>query len=183
MTPTAARVSTYRAGLILPRFANLYPRNEKENLWNSKRRPGRDLASDRDHELAARSTLSQLPDGVRGPVKRKSAIDDGLHLARLHELAHGDKVVGGFFGDKRTQILSGEEREQRRPEDLTVKPSEDGTAAFAAHDDKRSLRRERLAKHRQRPATAGVEDDVVSLATLREILPRVVDDVVGADRA
>ena len=78
--------------------------------------------------------------------------------------------------------LAHEHRLQRRAEDLALEAAEPPSAPFASDDHERPLRCEGAPQVRQRAVSTRVEDQVVRFRAVCEVLARVVDDMVGADR-
>ena len=105
----------------------------------------------------------------------------GVELAGLGELAERAQVRAVLGGDERAELLGHERGEQRRA-DLPVAAAEPPPAGLAAGDDERPARREGAAQARQGRVAADVDDRVVAAAARGEVLARVVDDVVGAER-
>ena len=65
---------------------------------------------------------------------------------------------------------------------LALEASGPPSAAFAADDHERPARGEGAPQVRQRTPARGVQDQVVAARPVGEVLARVVDDVVGAER-
>ena len=63
------------------------------------------------------------------------------------------------------------------------RPDSGPLTAFATGDDERPGGGERSPEPRRAAVAADVEDQVIALAAVGEVLPGVVDDLVGADRA
>ena len=78
------------------------------------------------------------------------------------------------------QPLGHHRREHERPE---LPPDSGPLAAFAASDDERPVGSECPPQPRQAAVPADVQDQVIVLAAVGKVLPGVVDDLVGADRA
>ena len=85
-----------------------------------------------------------------------------------------------FLVDEHSESL-GHQRRQRQRAELAAHAGP--LPAFAAHDYEGSLGSQSPPEPRQTAVPTGVEDQVVAPGAVGEVLPGVVDDVVGADRA
>src|SRR5438034_4967696 len=73
-------------------------------------------SSDGHDDLAARATLSQVPDGLCNLAQRECSVDNRLDRACLQELAQYLQVIFARGRDQRTQPLTHEQQEQLFPE-------------------------------------------------------------------
>src|SRR5207253_107659 len=71
---------------------------------------------DGDDDLAARTTLSQVPDGPCNLAQHECSVDNRLERACLQELAQHLQVIFARDCDQRTQLLTHEQRQHLCPE-------------------------------------------------------------------
>src|SRR5215207_3707799 len=109
-------------------------------------------------------------------------VDDRRELPGLDEPSHGEQLLPVLPGWERAEPLRDERIGDDRPADAGNRPEHvAGRAAPVEHEG--ALRGERPAEPSERKAAHVVEDHVVLRPPVGEVLPRVVDDVRGTDRA
>ena len=111
--------------------------------------------------------------------QRVGAVDDRCDLAGFHESLERDQVVvvlrlDGWFG-----LLAHEHGREHRPHGA----AELAVGVPAAVRDQSPAWRERAPGPCHRMVPDVVEDQVITFRAAGEVLARVVDDVVGTDRA
>src|SRR5438309_1853462 len=117
------------------------------------------------------------PHGLRRLLEGVAPVDARGHVAGLDEVGQPLEVSGARLRRERGQPLT-HERRQKECAHLAAHAGQPA-ARFAADDDERALWREGAPKPRKCRVPADIEDQVVPMDSLGEVLPRVVDDVVG----
>ena len=103
----------------------------------------------------------------------------GVTLPGFDEVLERDQVVAVLRLDGRGRLLAHDHRGEHRPDGAT----ELAVGVPAAVRDQRPSRDQCAPRLGHRVVAHVVEDQVVARAFLGEVLPRVVDDVVGTERA
>src|SRR5581483_3618274 len=138
-------------------------------------------ASDGDDDLAACAAVSEVADRLRYLFERERPVDDGPDRAGFEKLPQFLQVLPTFLRDEETELLPDERRECGGAQ-LTA-DAEPVACVLSADDHQRPPRCQRPPELGKRAVTSDVENDVVAVATVSEILSRVIDHVVGTNRA
>src|SRR5262249_33779608 len=123
----------------------------------------------------------ELPDRVCGSRKGIRGADDRCHLSLFHHRRERLEVFAAFLRVQGPKLLLRPDRQERRAQ-LAAEAARPAVPTLASDDHERARRRERSPKLRYRTPARGVDDEIPGPRSVREILPRVVDHVVGADR-
>jgi hypothetical protein len=127
--------------------------------------------------------IAYVLDGVGGLGQIKGAIDDWIDRTYSNELGKCGKIVGIDLRHEKDQFVADE-----RFKDESTDHAADYTGDrdfFTEHSgtDVRSIRDERAAVIGYRAVADEVEDNIVGFARAGEILERVIDHTVRAERA
>ena len=76
--------------------------------WKSARRRSKRLLSDRDDYFPSSAACFQVSDRLWDLFQAVTAIDDGSHLSRLHEIAENGQIVSVHSGQKENKFLADE---------------------------------------------------------------------------
>ena len=134
---------------------------------------------DRDDDGPARVSGCDTIDRARRLLQRIGPVDHRGDRPGLDEVLQGDEVVVVLRLDGRTGLPLHEQRDEHRPDGA----AELAVGVPATVRDQGPARGQRPPRPRHRQVAHVVEDQVIARATGGEVLPRVVDDVVGPDRA
>src|SRR5437773_5313036 len=135
----------------------------------------------RDDDLAARLARADVADRLHSLAERIGPIDGGPELALLEELLEDDEVGESRLRDEEDDPLLQDPRAHEGGTDA----GEDGHPSALVRSDEQEdpVRHEDASHVGDRAVPGDVEDRVVAPAALREVLFRVVDDLIGAERA
>ena len=137
-----------------------------------------------DDDLAARVPLSEVRERVghlRQPVV--PPVDRRPHPPRLEELAEVDQVVLVRLREEHRHVSAPERRSHSHRDEAPDREACETVALRAPDLDHRRLRLEHARELGPAAAARDVEQDVVAPVSPREVLSRVVDDVIRAERA
>ena len=153
-------------------------------MW--ARRPSRRLAGPcafvrNDHDFPSSVPFFQVADRSRGLAQRITPIDDGRHLAGLHEPGQESQVLLVQVREKHDELLAHEWRQHERL-DRTIH-RRDPVPLRSSDDDHGAAGSQNPPQRKQRVIADIVQDQVITLAALGEILLRVIDDVIRPDGA
>jgi len=146
------------------------------SLWLPRCKSGAAVTGDGQDDVACLLPCLDVPRRLDHLLQRVDPIDDGAVLARLDELLEDEEIRLCVARDAHDHSLVadpvGQERQERR---MQHEPR--------VRFDKESIGFERPAAAPEGGLAHGVEDDVIRLAAPDELLARVVDHPVRAERA
>src|SRR5215211_1607413 len=167
-----------------PRSAPRQPRALR-SCWRGWRWPSGSherVASHRDDELALGVSFPEVPESVGDLGQLVAPVDDRCHLPGLEQLSQEGKVRPVELRDEEDDLPAASNCRQAQLDDVAEGPEE--TAALRrSDDDEGRLRLEHPPALPPRSAPRDVEQQVVAPVAPGEVLTRVVDDVIGAERS
>ena len=134
-----------------------------------------------DHDLASSVPFFHVADRGRGLAQRITPIDDGRHLAGLHEPGQESQVLLFQVREKPEELLAHEWRQHERLDQTIHGP--DPVTLRSSNDDHGASGSQNPPQRKQRVIADIVQDQVITLAALGEIFLRVVNDVIRPDGA
>jgi membrane associated rhomboid family serine protease len=138
------------------------------------------ILGDVDHHLSSRAPGLNVTDRVGHLAEPVAPVDDWRQLAGLHEIAQDEEVRRIRLRQQDDELLVDEHGQQRRPDESEQRP-EPGIVLGASDEDVDALGRQGPPDVTQRVIAHRVEDHVVAPPAAREVLARVVDDVIRAE--
>src|SRR5918996_2276486 len=129
-------------------------------------------------DLPACMPLLDVSDGVWYGAQGVVAVDDWGQLFPREKLSEKGQVLLGRLGDRRTELLAPENGKERAPNQALahLRPV---TTCHQVH----AVGREGATVIPDRAESVDREDHVIMFPALGEVLPLVVDDAVGTQRA
>src|SRR4029450_6533299 len=155
---------------------------EIEDRTPASMSPASVRASDRDDDLAASVAFRQVSDRIRSLDQRIRPVDHRRDLARLDERLEGLEVLLLHYRVQPAQLLTHEKGHEWRSEQPAEESSGPASTAVATDDHESPLWGEGAAQACQRAAAGSVDDRVPAPRAIAEVLARVVDPVIRADR-
>src|SRR6266540_1587731 len=141
--------------------------------------------SDADDELPSGLSRFQVADGLRHFAQRERLVDDRRDLPGFDELLYDHQAVSRILDATEGVQLAheGSHHHQLGEAAQAAEPAvARGSVLVVPDQDVGPLGSDRALDGRPRMVPGDVEDDVVSLAAPGEVLLRVVEDPIGADR-
>src|SRR6266545_8061242 len=142
--------------------------------------------SNADDDLPHSLSRLQVADRLGNLAQGERPVDDRRDLPGFDELLQDDQAVPWILGATEWMQLGDEGRYQHQLGEATQAPEPTvtrGSVLIVPDQDVRPLGSERASDLRPRMVPRDIEDDVVALASPGEVLLRVVDDAVRADRS